>query len=345
MRSNSALYPQSYYQLLLILPVDGTPKTITFPSADAAAKFRLNYYNFLKWCRRPLNAHATSHLGGRYNLVSIKLVDNTLQFALRNNQRFAEMDDALTKMFEAEGLTPPPVPAEFLAPTRTVPAGERTPLSPEPNLYPDAVTLPVYTIPSAPIPEPVEPYVLDNSIMPPGVPTDSKAFIDKLFTKEEQEAERIRLLRVQHDHNEEYRLGLIPKREGWYPKDTVMELSTSDRERPEAMLGRAIDVAVFEQRPYTISYPLRNDTFDEVDEAKSDKHFKLYADLLLDNGLAGAISIHRTQIGFIIAQTQEAERMLHKCGWPAIRLAQCTEWKDQNAARQEVRKLFLEHLV
>lgn len=131
MQNSTPTYPQSYHKILLALPEDGTPLSVPFGSAAAAQAERLRYYNFLKWCRRPKNASAVVHLNGRYNQVTLRVVEDTIQFALNTFQRFTETNDAIDKALAAAGLDIPPPPRTSNPHNfAQVPKGETTPLSP-----------------------------------------------------------------------------------------------------------------------------------------------------------------------------------------------------------------------
>lgn len=130
--NSNPTYPQSYFQILLVLKEDGTPFSVEYPSSADAEKERLHFYNFLKWCRRPKNLNAVAHLDGRYNQVQIKRREHELLFILHTPQRWIATDDLIMKQLRAQGIEPQPLPSYVTtAKQRPLPKGEATPLRPD----------------------------------------------------------------------------------------------------------------------------------------------------------------------------------------------------------------------
>lgn len=332
MRSNAKLYPQTFYQILLLLKEDGTPLRLPFASRDQAVDYRFKYYNFLKWCRRPLNSAATAHLQGRYNMVEVKLDNSELVFSLRTQQRFAAIDHALATALTAQGHILPDVPREFLSPTRGLPHGEALPK----DWALDPTEQRDYPIPSFKEEGTLAPAtILDEHAIPEGTPTggDWMKFLEGGLGRDTMARDTQRLLETQAEATAERAEAAKIKRVGWYPGDTVLELSLGERHNPRSRFGRIIDVLIFENRPVEMG-----------DDLQTEQHFQEYSDLIMECGFMGAIQLERTLTGFRFNLAPEVPKMLRAFGWVSARIEHCVTWQDQNIARAEIKSLILEHI-
>lgn len=127
--NSNPTYPEEYFQILLSLPEDGEPIVAEYPSAGEAEEERLRFYNFLKWCRRPKNLMAASHLQGRYNMVRLSRKEHELHFSLAGVLRFEKSSNVLRNAITAKGLPLPHVPATANPNAyRAMPKGEAAPI-------------------------------------------------------------------------------------------------------------------------------------------------------------------------------------------------------------------------
>lgn len=92
MNNKLARYPAVYSRILLNTPADGSPLEITLASEAAAARERLQFYNFLKFVRRNPHECAHLHAGNRANNLTISLQGCTLSFRLRGGKTATELE-------------------------------------------------------------------------------------------------------------------------------------------------------------------------------------------------------------------------------------------------------------
>lgn len=134
-RNPNPTYPDWMWKVIAALKPTGETIMLDFKTPERAHEERLQVYNFLKWCRRPRNAMAVSHLAGKYNTVVMSVKGSTVHFALRTAQRWQAHDTEfdITRQLEEQGVgdshLPPPTSNErAYMPT---PKGEATPLMPD----------------------------------------------------------------------------------------------------------------------------------------------------------------------------------------------------------------------
>lgn len=282
MQNSAPTYPDEYHLILQALPEDGSPVAITMRSAAEVQEERLKYYNFLKWCRRPINRQAVSHLAGRYNEVTISCKDNQMIFRLKTH-RTVSIQSPLAQAIQQTGIPAalPPLP-----------------VSANPNQYAEK---PKYE--ATPLMPEFEP--LKGVPQGPGI-WDSISAADK---KDIDKRNAVMIARSAYikEHGIEEEVKAIQ----WYPKQEIKSLPQAwKRCHPQFMLQEVMDDLVFSGFEKLLSFPIDQNDMHLIDTKLAKQMTQIWSDYFIQAGMMDYISFTTDEVQWRFNVTESFNEVL-----------------------------------
>jgi hypothetical protein len=323
-------YPREYHAILLALRPDGTPITIRKESPAAAKRYQLEFYNFLKWCKRAKNAHSVAHLGGRYNHVAISVRDNTVSFILKSVARFkASEDDVLAQLAE-QGIDPQAlkVPESYNPKVfHQRAAGEVEPLQP----FEDTGNAP------------------DSDPLPLNLPLPQALAASDWRSEDEKAADLAKFQKMIRDAEISKEQGVLTevKPLEWFQGERrALGDKPLDQGSPQRRLQLVMEALIIECRSIELPYPVSSkDSHEPISAAQRTILTKAWTDYFIQHGMMLDVLITEGDIGWRFTLTEDCERELAKRGIPArVRRTLYLE-EDKNNIRLKTLQYFKENTL
>lgn len=293
-------YPREYFQIILALNPDGTPLVLECGSFEQATRTRLDFYNFLKWCRRPKNVHATAHLDGRYNQMAVGIKGSAIHFQLRTAERFAPLNEALLKAME--GMDLPELPESITNPARTLPKGEAWPLRPDLS-----TTSPVPVAPTTPG---------SRTLLadPHGTQIPQGGFFPMPDWVQEEALKGVALSAMVAAQPREVEIVETQ----WFP--ATLRTGTAAPHGPQDKLQWVMNIMIFECRPAELPFPVSKGDTHEVSEVLTGKREAEWGRFFMDIGWDACIGFSKIAAKgvWVFNLNEEGEKRLKSQGITSI---------------------------
>lgn len=316
-------YPREFHTILLALREDGTPITIDKGTQAEAERYRLQFYNFLKWAKRAKNASATVHLAGRQYHVGLSVKGTKINFILKNGVRFRESENDVLAQLEAQGvdLSTVQVPDSHnnKAFMKHNPRHEVPPLMPE---YDTPETRgPLATPSSAPV----------------WVPTPGRVGFAKPSFVDEDTARLLALTKEVAERPAETELAETQ----WYP--ATLRTGTAAPHGPQDKLQYVMNKLIFDCEPAFLPYPTARGDSHEVSSINTGKRQAEWHRFLIDIGWDSCVTLRPDDAHgqWIFTLTEEGEQRLRAQRIiPAVRMQAGTDLELKNQLRLQISELL-----
>jgi hypothetical protein len=311
-------YPREFHSILMALREDGTPITIDKGTPEAAERYRLQFYNFLKWAKRQKNATATVHLAGRQHMTGLSVKGSKISFILKNGVRFRASEDDVLAQLAAQGVD---------LDTLKVPESHNNKAFMQHKTKNEVAPLRPEYQSDAPVTTLAEPIYNPN---PGAIGFAPPAWVNDEMMKLVELSNQVR------DNPPEREL----VETSWFPshlRGAVSAASHGPQDKAQWVLNKLI----FDAEPALLPYPVARGDSHEVSDVLTGKREAEWHRFILDMEWEACLSFTKTKDGWLFMLTNEAEERLraHKIS-SMVRIQAGGDLTLKNELRATISQLF-----